>query len=1180
MPFPLIPVVLAGAALVSITATCAAFLLDDATQEEKDHQERLRDQIKDAQARRAEAARQSAQAKQALLKQQALDYQRILIDELKRLEDIHGPLVNEIKTLQDTISDELQTPHLNRHRREMLEACQLKLDDAFRRARAHCDYRAYLQKHINALANRGEHQTLLDLTLPQITLPADWLYVGKVVRIDAEQELDRPLAFQQLLCLSKKHPEGFTEQYQRQFLAEYPDATQVPIQVVAVDNNPARFFGCIARGLFWTKYKDSELPLPMTVERFVGAGYLGHLFDGTLPVFLPRKRLNNPSARLAPGQTLNVWLNNHDLCLQKALSDTRSRPWVTDRPPMGSSPYEQRLSLMISSATPGGEWLDEIEPALEGWRIVAWDGERRRASLLQDGLQFEVEMAPRASVLLITEIKRQPRGNLDGLDNLDGVQLPIPLELVDASLINEPYVAPEEAMMQFTFVAEQLKRGPETEQRRQQQAAFIQRWQDVLDYQQYTANEWPLDIAAPLSCLPNGEWQLHLTDDVVLDTHTPLSLSAWQQELMQVQHEKDRYRLDLLVWKTLDASADTPSDWQTLAYESANHATLSLESNRPGKPLTLTFAPRHVLARTLSEQHPERLQLRLSTPDDSLRRQRQALQAFERDEIVSAPLKEGLLIPEALIHTPDPFWQQRAAQGLPWCNTQLTPIQREVIETCLTAPHLALVQGPPGTAKTTCIVELLHQLFTARSDLRVLVVSQQNTAVDNALERFIDTDGLASGAVKLVRLGRRQEKIHSAIQPFALEQRIQDTLSQWQQAAQRASQDTPDNQQLEALRQWQQQIGYMAQTLETADTPGQHLDPEMAEMLLKGHNLIGATCVGLADTRLGIDRLTFDVAIIDEAARATVPELLIPLLRSRKAILIGDHHQLPPTVAPLLREEHAREELPFLSATFLETSFFEQLFTHLPKTAKARLTEQFRMDEPIGDLVAALFYTENGERQLFNGAKTATRSPSLAARTIHWLQQRGAARRAAHEVAGSTGHAHASALALPALQWVPVKGQHRKGRKNKSLENPREAQVLSDFLAQHASTVDASSQRHSVAVITPYRAQVRAIEKALRKAGAQCSNNQRELTLGRFDVKVDTIDSFQGSEAYLVCYSTVRTFGRLDFVLDKKRLNVACSRAQKHLIFFGDIDYLTQERHKRGEARNYFAEIKQVLDQA
>ena len=284
--------------------------------------------------------------------------------------------------------------------------------------------------------------------------------------------------------------------------------------------------------------------------------------------------------------------------------------------------------------------------------------------------------------------------------------------------------------------------------------------------------------------------------------------------------------------------------------------------------------------------------------------------------------------------------------------------------------------------------------------------------------------------------------------------------------------------------------------------------------------------MGLAARKAGIDPLEFDIAIIDEVGRATVPELLIPLLRCKKVVLIGDHFQLPPSIAPILREDSTKEDLPFIHEEFLEKSFFELLFEELPDSCKTILKEQFRMPPKIGNLIADLFYTtKEGERRLFNGRDDDN-------------------------------------LILPEpIYWVDIKGKQQKPNHSTSLENEAEAQAICDFL-KHLS---ACNQFIEVAVITPYGSQKKKIRKLL-------GFNGRDTKLGNLEIKIDTVDGFQGSEADIVCYSTLRTVRSLQFLLDRKRLNVACSRAKKNLVFFGRSEYLRQWKPSKNEI-NLFQEI-------
>ena len=134
-----------------------------------------------------------------------------------------------------------------------------------------------------------------------------------------------------------------------------------------------------------------------------------------------------------------------------------------------------------------------------------------------------------------------------------------------------------------------------------------------------------------------------------------------------------------------------------------------------------------------------------------------------------------------------------------------------------------------------------------------------------------------------------------------------------------------------------------------------------------------------------------------------------------------------------------------------------------------------------------------------------------------------------------------------------------------SQENTQEAEEIAAFLVELAENSATFEQPVSVAVITPYGAQKECIRRHLKRS---------EADLSPLSIEVNTVDAFQGSEADVVCYSTVRTDGGLNFILDRKRLNVACSRAKSHLLFFGDSHYLSNWRAKgKKNGVNLFSEI-------
>nr|WP_025447121.1 AAA domain-containing protein [Helicobacter pylori] len=134
--------------------------------------------------------------------------------------------------------------------------------------------------------------------------------------------------------------------------------------------------------------------------------------------------------------------------------------------------------------------------------------------------------------------------------------------------------------------------------------------------------------------------------------------------------------------------------------------------------------------------------------------------------------------------------------------------------------------------------------------------------------------------------------------------------------------------------------------------------------------------------------MEFDITIIDEAGRATAPEILIPALRTKKLILIGDHNQLPPSIDRYLLEQLESDDIQNLDAIdrqLLEENFFENLYKHIPESNKAMLNEQFRMPASIGSLVSQLFYKE----KLKNGVIKNTSQFYDPKNIIRWINVEG-----------------------------------------------------------------------------------------------------------------------------------------------------------------------------------------------
>jgi len=464
--------------------------------------------------------------------------------------------------------------------------------------------------------------------------------------------------------------------------------------------------------------------------------------------------------------------------------------------------------------------------------------------------------------------------------------------------------------------------------------------------------------------------------------------------------------------------------------------------------------------------------------------QRSALRQFRTGQVVNPRIQAACINSSEIVSSVDnrnivSFHNERLA-----CNMT----QKQAVESAFKENNIFFIQGPPGTGKTTVIRELVEQVLEADTDSRVLIVSQANVAVDNALSGLV-----TKYRNQIVRCGNGN-KISEDFQRLQLRSLCDDYIDDL--IARREGFDST------FYNEWYRII-YSGEN--------SRFSPLLCELIIRSHRLIGSTCVGLAKRNIGLERTSFDLVIIDEAGKALPSELLIPLIRAKKAVIIGDHRQLPPVINPILYDAE-RIELDERAVSENELfchSMFERLYNNAPATNKIMLTTQYRMPSVIGSAISRLFY--NGELQ--NGEGTDNRIPVLFDSNLTFIN------------------------------FDDDKKYWEMKDKNKQITNLTEAQKVVSIVMN----IRKKDSNCSIAVITPYKGQKRLISNTLIQSGV----NYR-----RISISVDTVDSFQGSEADVVIFCTTRAVHTTLFFKDEKRLNVALSRARRELIILGCMSYL------------------------
>lgn len=444
------------------------------------------------------------------------------------------------------------------------------------------------------------------------------------------------------------------------------------------------------------------------------------------------------------------------------------------------------------------------------------------------------------------------------------------------------------------------------------------------------------------------------------------------------------------------------------------------------------------------------------------------------------------------------------------CKRSMNAGQKDAMKRAFYEDNLFMIQGPPGTGKTTVIKLLVKEYLKSDPGVRILIASQANVAVDNVLKGLIyDKDGKKYNDY-MVRCGSGQ-KIDPELNCISLET-LYDSYRKG----------------LEGRREIDEEI--YEKWLEFIQ-PSKGLNADIGELLIRRKRIVGATCVGIARKNIGLDRETFDIVIIDEAGKALPTELLIPMIKAKKVILIGDHKQLPPVINPALYdpEKIELENRNFVLDQLFEVSYFEKMYNAVPSSNKAMLNIQYRMPEVIGNMVSQLFY----EGKLYNGEGTEVKAPIFHNKNLVFYDMRNIV-------------------------------DYREVQENTSVVNLYEAV----FLCQVLKKLHKKNSEVRIAIITPYKGQKRLLQKTML---------QEKIDMKK--IACDTVDSFQGDEAEVVIFCMTRSQKPTRYFNDNRRLNVAFSRAKNELILIGSSGYFKKFRKSKsvmpeiGEYLKTYAEI-------
>ncbi len=440
----------------------------------------------------------------------------------------------------------------------------------------------------------------------------------------------------------------------------------------------------------------------------------------------------------------------------------------------------------------------------------------------------------------------------------------------------------------------------------------------------------------------------------------------------------------------------------------------------------------------------------------------------------------------------------------------LNRTQEEAVNRVLWAKDVAVVHGPPGTGKTTTLVEAIYE--TLRRENQVLVCAQSNMAVDWISEKLVDR------GVNVLRIGN-PTRVNDKMLSFTYERRFE---------------AHPDYEMLWSIRKAIRELRAHRkrgdekyhQKIERLKERATELEVRINAQLFGEARVIACTLVGSANRLL--EGQKFGTLFIDEAAQALEAACWIPIRRVSRVVLAGDHCQLPPTVKSIAALKGG-----------LGKTLMERIVENKPEVVTL-LKMQYRMNEEIMRFSSDWFYGNMVES-----------APEVKYRSIldfdipmTWIDT--------------------SQFAVDGLQFTEEFVGESFGRINKA-----EAELTLLVLEEYFKKIGKQrilDERLDVGIISPYRAQVQYLRRQIKKK--EWAKPYRQL------ISVNTVDGFQGQERDIILISLVRANddGQIGFLRDLRRMNVAITRARMKLIILGDASTMTQHPFYR-KLYNYIEDL-------
>ena len=451
----------------------------------------------------------------------------------------------------------------------------------------------------------------------------------------------------------------------------------------------------------------------------------------------------------------------------------------------------------------------------------------------------------------------------------------------------------------------------------------------------------------------------------------------------------------------------------------------------------------------------------------------------------------------------------------PWLN----PTQERAVNEVLWAKDVAIVHGPPGTGKTTTLVEAINETLMRES--QVLVCAQSNMAVDWISEKLVDR------GINVLRIGN-PTRVNDKMLGFTYERRFEshaDYPQLW--AIRKAIRELRKNRKKGSENYHQKMDRLKSRAAE--------IELRINAELFGEARVIACTLVGSAHHLL--EGMKFGTLFIDEAAQALEAACWIPMRRASRVILAGDHCQLPPTV----------KSIAALRAGLGKT-LMERIAENKPEVVTL-LKIQYRMNDEIMRFSSDWFYGGKVE----SAPQIKYRSVLDYDHPITWIDTSNEENQITIE--GEDAPEDPASASSAANQNSDLNFKEQFVGESFGRINKAEAELTLLTLAEYFTKISKRrvlEERIDVGIISPYRAQVQYLKKLIKKY--EFFKPYRRL------ISVNTVDGFQGQERDVILISLVRSNdeGQIGFLKDLRRMNVAMTRARMKLIILGNKDTMTK----------------------